>query len=299
MRSRRFVTFRKDYEEAGLTHWQVIESYETPPGNAFSRHFVSHVLNKQIEYLTECRPMCFAMGNAIRLLKAKASKLDVDMVDEDAIKVLCEAIDGFIQERIRYAELIIAKNAAALLQDGETVLTYGYSRLVRKALEKAWSEGKNIKVVIADDPYDQTGKDMAKMLRQMGLDVSYQPNLAGVTFRLQNTTLVLLGVEAIFANGSLYAPIGTSDVAMAARALSKPVVALCETINVDRDRVAVDSLTYNEVDPERCSEDDLRLLFDCTKAKFVNMIVTEYEYTSGVSPSETILAILRKQEDLS
>ena len=42
---------------------------------------------------------------------------------------------------------------------------------------------------------------------------------------------------------------------------------------------------------------DFRLLFDTTPARFVTMIVTEYEEGTGNAPPSAIQTILRKQED--
>lgn len=150
-----------------LAFKKVIESYKTPPGNAFSRHFVSHVLNPQIEYLIECRPMCFAMGNAIRLLKARVSQLDLDTDDADAIEDLVESINIFIQERIFVAAVGIAHEAASMIHDGDVVLTYGGPRLVRAALEKAWDQGMRFDLIVVNDSSDpKAGKDLAKLFQQ-------------------------------------------------------------------------------------------------------------------------------------
>lgn len=280
-----------------LAFKKVIETYESPQGHVFSRHFVPHVLNPQIEYLTECRPMCFAMGNAIRLLKARVTKLDLEISDEDGAKELLEAVDTFIQERIVFAEYVIAANAAEMIVDGDIILTYGHQRLVRHAIQKARDEGKEFEVAILDDPFDQTGQELAKKLRSIGIKVTYYPHLGGLRVNVKRATKVMIGAEALFANGSVYGPAGTCDIGMAATDLGVPVVALCETINFDRDRISTESLTYNEIDPERSTEDAFRLLFDTTPDRYITAVVTEYETGSGNSPATAIQAILRKQED--
>lgn len=263
------------------------------------------MLNPQIEYLTECRPMCFAMGNAIRMIKTHVSGLDMDTSDKQAVESLCETIDAFIEEKVHYAEVIVTKNAAAMIAEGDVVLTYGHHRLVRKAIQLARAAGRRFSVVVVEDPWG-SGRDLAKLLRGgrggpgCGLGavtVSYVPRLVELGSVLRPGTKVMLGVESVFANGTLYAPAGTSDVAAAASALALPVVALCESINVDRDRVAVEPLTYNEVDPDRCSETNFRLLFDTTREKHVSVLVTEYETETGNAPIASVLAILKKQED--
>jgi len=275
----------------------VIESYETPKGNSLSRHFVPHVLNPQIEYLTECRPMCFSMGNAIRLLKTKVNSFDIDTLEEEAKEGLLEMIDLFINERITLAEFVIARNAAKQIQEGDVVLTYGSHRLVERTLLRAKENGQSFSVSIIDDPYDRGGQVMATSLRAAGIRVFYSPNLGGLKTNVERATNVLLGAEAIFANGSLHAAAGTADIAVAATAASKKVVVLCETINFDRERVSVDALTYNEIDPEQNSAESFRLLFDTTRDQYITGVITEFETGTGNSPAQAILALLRKQED--
>ncbi|KAK4042928.1 hypothetical protein C8A01DRAFT_44144 [Parachaetomium inaequale] len=280
-----------------LAFRKVIESYETPKGNSLSRHFVPHVLNPQIEYLTECRPMCFAMGNAIRLLKGKVNKFDIDTAEDEAKEGLLEWIDFLINERITLAEYAIAQNAAQSINEGDTILTYGHHRLVEKTFLEAKRDGKSFDVTVIDDPFERNGQELAKTLRQAGIPVLYSPNLGGLRPKVAAASNAFLGGEAIFANGSLHAPSGTADVAMAAMNAGVKVIVLCETINFDRDRVSVDSLTYNEIDPERNTADCFRLLFDNTHDKYITGVITEFESGGGNSPAQAILALLRKQED--
>ena len=277
----------------------MIQSYTTPPGNAFSRHFVPHVLNPQIEYLAECRPMCFAMGNAVRLLKAKVAQLDVDTADQDANAFLCDAIDTFVQERISYAEVSVTKNGADRIVDGDIILTYGNHRLARKSIEHAWAAGKSFGVIVVDDPYDRTGRELVKLLCQKGIAVSYVQQMRGLACHMERVSKVLLGVEAVFSDGSLYGASGTSDIAMAASSSNVSVIALCESLGVDRDRVPTDNFTYNEIDPERCSADSFRLLFDAVPAKYVGALLTEYEESRWGTPSEAVQAVLRAKDDIN
>ncbi|CAP73100.1 uncharacterized protein PODANS_2_5140 [Podospora anserina S mat+] len=280
-----------------LAFKKVIESYETPKGNSLSRHLVPHVLNPQIEYLTECRPMCFAMGNAIRLLKTKINSFDINDPEDETKEELLEWIDTMINERIKLAEYLIARNAARLIEEGEKVLTYGRHRLVEKTLLKAKEIGKTFDVTIIDDPYERGGQTLAKTLRQAGINVLYSPNLGGLRPKVAGATNVILGGEAIFANGSLNAASGTADVAMAGQNAGAKVTVLCETINFDRERVSVDALTYNEIDPERNTAECFRLLYDNTQDKYISGVVTEFESGGGNSPAQAILALLRMRED--
>jgi translation initiation factor eIF-2B subunit delta len=241
--------------------------------------------------------MCFAMGNAIRLLKAKVNKFDINTPEDEAKEELLEWIDYLLHERIALAEFVIARNAAQSINEGDTILTYGWHRLVEKTLIRAKKSGKTFGVTIIDDPYERGGQELAKRLRQVGIEVLYSPNLGGLRPKVAAASNVFLGGEAIFANGSLNAPSGTADVAMAAMNAGTKVIVLCETINFDRERVSVDALTYNEIDPERNTADNFRLLFDNTHDKYITGVITEFESGGGNSPAQAILALLRKQED--
>ncbi|KAF3770961.1 nagb/rpia/CoA transferase-like protein, partial [Cryphonectria parasitica EP155] len=285
--------------EAMLVAFQkVIASYESPSGHTFTRHFLPHCLNPQIEYLTGCRPMCFSMGNAIRMLKARIAKLvDINASEEQSKISLCQAIEQFIQERVLYAEDAIPSKAVSLIEDGETILTYGNPRLVRITLQRAWTAGRKFEVIVFDDPFDRSGQELAKILRNDGIRVHYYPSLSGISIHVRRASKVFLGGEAMFANGSLYAMAGTSDIAMAAKDADVPVVSLLETVNCDRERVSVDSLTYNEIDPDQCTTDHFRLLFDVTKDKYLSMVVTESEEANASGSTSAILAVLKKLDE--
>lgn len=238
--------------------------------------------------------MSFSMGNAIRMIKAKIANLvELNKSDFESKVALCEAIELFLQERIIYAERTIIRNQARSIEDGETILTYGNPRLVQKSLRQAWADGRKFEVAIVDDPHDRAGQELAKVLRNDGIRVYYYPNLSGISQNVQGVTKVLLGAEAMFANGSVYAQAGTADIALAATDAQCIVNVLLETVNCERERVSVDSLTYNEIDPERCTADSFRLLFDTTRDKYISSVITEVDDTNASGKSSSILAALK------
>ncbi|KAI1375189.1 nagb/rpia/CoA transferase-like protein [Hypoxylon crocopeplum] len=276
-----------------LAFKKVIDSYTTPPGNTLARHLTPHVLNPQIDYLTACRPMCFSMGNAIRWLKLQVGEIDPDVPELEAKKQLCTSIDTFIQERISMADLVITERAAEKIEDGDIVLTFGWSTIVERALIHAYSTmGKKFRVIIFDDPYERKGQTLAKNLTTEGIRVSYCGDFGGLRWHLQGVTGVLVSAESMFNNGSMYARSGTCDLAIAAKELAIPVIVLCETINIT-ERVSTDSLTYNEIDPERSSSASFRLLYDTTPDKYLSIVISEL----GTVQPTSVPDLLRKLEE--
>ncbi|KAK7954915.1 hypothetical protein PG988_015609 [Apiospora saccharicola] len=263
-----------------LAFRKVIESYITPPGN--------------IEYLTACRPMCFSMGNAIRWLKLQVSKIDMDASEEQAKKELCQTIDIFIAERITVADEYITEQGAKHIKDGDIVLAYGRNTLVEKAILYAHSTGTKFSVLIVDDPYEQLGQQLAKTLTDEGIKVTYSGDFGGLRNHMRHATKVFFAAEAMFSNGAMYARAGACDVAMTAYELGKKVITLCETINIT-ERVATDSLTYNEIDPERSSAAAFRLMFDATPDKYISLLVTELGSVQARSAPD----LLRKLEEFN
>jgi translation initiation factor eIF-2B subunit delta len=258
---------------------------------------VSHVLNPQIEYLTECRPMCFAMGNGIRHLKGKIRKFDINSSSDEAKKELLQYIDDFIRDRISFAGLIIARNAASFIENDDRVLVLGRHRLVLRTLLQALEDKKRFDLHVVDDD-DQAGQVLATQLANLGVTVTYSPaNQAGLPTVMRKTSKVFLGSDGVFADGALYGMSGSADVATAAKDHRVPVIALCETVNVDRERITTDSLAYNEIHPDFHTDNSFRLLYNRVDPKNVDVIVTEFESELGNVRPGSILSVLRKQED--
>ncbi len=237
--------------------------------------------------------MCFSMGNAIRWLKLQVSKIDPDVPDFEAKKQLCASIDAFIQERINFADVVITQRAADSIQNDDVILVYGRNTLVERTLLHAHLvDGKKFDVIIIDDPYEQQGQNLATTLIEEGIKVSYSGDFGALRSHVKVADRILLGAEGMFSNGALYGRCGTCDLAIAAKDFGKQVYALCETISIT-DRVSTDSLTYNEIDPERCSGTSFRLLYDTTLSHYLSTVVTEI---SSAQPT-SVSYLLRKLED--
>lgn len=233
------------------------------------------------------------MGNAIRWLKLQISKIDIDLPDHEAKELLCESIDNFIRERISVADQVIVSHASEMIHDGDIILTYAHHHLIERTLLYAKATGKDFSVIIIDDAFERVGVEHAKRLADADISVTYGTDLGALRAHLKGTSLVLVAAEAMFSNGAMYARAGTCDIAMAASELDIRVSVLCETINFT-ERVSIDSLTYNEIDPERCTEEAFRLLFDTTTEKYIWNVVTEL----GDSSPNSVPSILRKLEEL-
>ncbi|KAF3384315.1 putative translation initiation factor eIF-2B subunit delta [Penicillium rolfsii] len=231
-----------------LAFKRVIESYTTPLGTSLSRHLTTH-LSHQITYLSTCRPLSISQGNAIRALKLAIASIDPSTPELSAKATLCEFIDNFIREKITVADQVIAGSAAQKVQDGDVIVTFAGSSIVKQTLLTAHKQGKRFRVSIIDSRPLFEGKNLARALANAGLDVQYSL-VHGISHAIKDATKVFLGAHAMTSNGRLYSRVGTALVAMSAKeragGVEVPVIVCCETVKFT-DRVALDSIVVNEI----------------------------------------------------
>lgn len=286
-----------------LAFKRVIESYTTPPRNSLPRHLTTH-LSSQIEYLVSCRPISISMGNAIRWLKVEISNVDVSTPESQAKSDLCDSLDTYIREKITVADQVIANKANDKIEDGDIIMTFAKSNIVQQTLVEAFRRGRKFRVIVVDSRPLQEGKNLARALADLGLEVQYSLT-HGISHVIKNATKVLLGAHAMMSTG-LYSRVGTALVAMSAKEANVPVIVLCESVKLT-ERVVLDSFVHNEVAPAEeliiqgktsspLSEWEdvpglqlLNLMYDFTPAEFINMVVTEY----GIIPPSSVPVLIR------
>ncbi|KAB8268186.1 hypothetical protein BDV30DRAFT_218796 [Aspergillus minisclerotigenes] len=231
-----------------LAFKRVIEAYTTPLGTSLSRHLTTH-LSHQITYLSTCRPLSISQGNAIRALKLAISSIDPSVPEASAKTTLSDFIDNFIREKITVADQVIATSAAEKIQDGDVIVTFAGSSIVKQTLLTAYKQGKKFRVSIIDSRPLFEGKNLARTLANAGLEVQYSL-VNGISHAIKDATKVFLGAHAMTSNGRLYSRVGTALVAMSAKeragGVEVPVIVCCETVKFT-DRVALDSIVVNEI----------------------------------------------------
>ncbi|KAL8945525.1 MAG: hypothetical protein Q9222_007931 [Ikaeria aurantiellina] len=208
------------------------------------------------------------MGNAIRLLKVEISTIDPDTAESKAKFDLCAFIDTFINERIMAAGQLIAKSACATIRDGDVVLTFAKSSVVERTLVEAWRQGRKFRVVVVDGWPLFEGRNLARALADLGVEVQYAL-VSSLSHVIREATTVFLGAHAMMSNGRLYSRIGTAMVAIMAEGI--PVVVLCESIKF-AEKAALSSVDVNELGP---SDQTLSLMYDLTPREYISRVITE------------------------
>ncbi|MGM0590674.1 MAG: NUDIX domain-containing protein [Halobacteriota archaeon] len=217
--------------------------------------------------LREARPSMAAVSNRINRVMA-ASDRTPDAVLAHAI----EAIDAAFT-----ADELAAEHAVAFL-DG-TVLTLSRSGTVLDALKKSQSP-----VVVTESRPGGEGVDTAGDLVVAGLDVTLTTD-AAVSTAVIDADVVLVGADAILADGSVVNKVGTRTLGLAAAREGVPmyVVAARDKIRHDETMV-VETAPPETLTPgdEAVALDLLNPLFDRTPTDLVTGVVTEAGLFSDV-----------------
>uniref|UniRef100_A0A3B4FGB2 Translation initiation factor eIF2B subunit delta n=1 Tax=Pundamilia nyererei TaxID=303518 RepID=A0A3B4FGB2_9CICH len=285
---------------------QVIRDYTTPQNEELSRDLVNK-LKPYISFLNQCRPLSASMGNAIKYIKKEISNIPSNCKEDEAKNKLLNCIESYINEKIILAGVAIAKCAIEKqkISDGDVILVYGCSSLVNHILCKAFEKSRKFRVIVVDSRPRLEGKEALRRLVQKGISCTYVL-ISAVSYILPEVSKVFLGAHALLANGYVMSRVGTSQIALVAKAFNVPVLVCCETYKFC-DRVQTDSFVSNELDdPDDLivtrkgttplegweNESSLRrlnLVYDVTPPDFVDLVITEL----GMIPCTSVPVVLR------
>lgn len=286
---------------------EAIKDYSTPPEKTLVRDLTARI-SSYVSFLIECRPLSISMGNAIRFLKSRITKLPLSLSESEAKASLQSDINRFINEKIVLADKVIVRHAVTKIRDGDVLLTYGSSSAVEMILLYAHELGKQFRVVVVDSRPKLEGQLLLRRLVGKGLSCTYT-HINAVSYIMHEVTRVFLGASSVLSNGTVYSRVGTACVSMVAHAFRVPVLVCCEAYKF-HERVQLDSICSNELgDPDAISKvpgreeinylDDwaksenlqlLNLIYDATPSDYVSMIITDY----GMVPPTSVPVIVRE-----
>nr|XP_046229688.1 translation initiation factor eIF-2B subunit delta [Scatophagus argus] len=283
---------------------QVISDYTTPPNEELSRDLVNK-LKPYISFLNQCRPLSASMGNAIKYIKKEISNIPSQCKEEEAKNKLLNCIDCYINEKIILAAEAIAKSSIEKISDGDVILVYGCSSLVNHILCEAFEKNRKFRVIVVDSRPRLEGREALRRLVQRGISCTYVL-ISAVSYILPEVSKVFLGAHALLANGYVMSRVGTSQIALVAKAFNVPVLVCCETYKFC-ERVQTDSFVSNELDDpddlivtrtgktqlehwqEVPSLGLLNLVYDVTPPDFVDLVITDL----GMIPCTSVPVVLR------
>lgn len=284
----------------------LVKDLETPSKHEFCR-YMETVLQICTNYLQKCRPFAVSMTNALKYFKLQLTQVNTD--DTDLVKKakLIDIIDTYIHNDIKKAGEAISLKVNQKITNGDVILNYGHSSLIKTILIDAHKDGKKFEVIVVDSRPLLEGREMLRKLVLAGIKCTYVL-INSVSYIMGKVTKVMLGAHSLLTNGYVVSRIGTAQIALVAQAYNKPVLVCCETYKFS-ERVQTDSFVYNEIDDPNVFSTShllseptplykwknirmltpLNLLYDVTPPDLVSAVVTEI----AILPCTSVPVVLR------
>ncbi len=189
---------------------------------------------------------------------------------------------------------VIAQYGARLISDGDVVMTHCHSHCVIEIFRAAKRQGKDFTVIVTETRPLYQGTITARELVREKVDVVYCIDSASAAV-MAKATKVLVGADAITAEGAIVNKIGTYQIAIEAKEYKVPFIVACGTHKYDS-RTAlgfpepIEQRAVREVlDPTKIrGAKIINPAFDVTPKEYIHEIITE----TGVYSPETLVGIL-------
>ncbi len=191
----------------------------------------------------------------------------------------------------------VATLGARRIKDGDRLLTCSYSRTVKALFSRLREEGKSVYVYVTESRPGGEGVALAKELGRMNFPVELIVDSA-VRFFMKDVDIVVVGAEAIAANGAVVNKVGTSLIALAAHEARVRTFVLATTDKfspetVFGELVKLPVLRDTSLLPGLEKYGDINVaapLFDVTPPRHIDTIVTD----RGVVAPEAVILLVKE-----
>lgn len=238
--------------------------------------FISELHNLN-EKLANARPTEPALRNAIKSVMLRVQIYeDFDTIKKYTVQV-CK---NYIKE-LKSMINKIADIGSNQVKDGERILTHCHSEHVIAILMAARKQGKTFEVYVTETRPRYQGIITARKLIRSNIKVTYFID-AAIGYMMRNVTKVLVGCDAILADGSIVNKVGTFPMAIMANKFGIPVVVAGGTYKFDAQTILGHPEPVELRDPSEVISPRtlpratvINPAFDITPAEFVHSLVTE------------------------
>ncbi len=258
-------------------------------------------LEENTHYLTKIRAASVPLANGLRYVLTSAQTAVEQGSNVEALRgVVSEAANTF-DKKLEQSVQEIAEIGARRLKDGDVVMTHSYSSSVLAILKKANQQGKQVKVFVTETRPELEGRDVARELVTVGIDTTLIIDSA-VSHFIEKSDKVIVGAEAVAANGAIVNKIGTATIAAVAHGARVRVYAAASTYKFSPETMFGELIEIEERDPASILDDkdmvnlaNLKVrnpAFDVTSPQDIDLIITE----RGVIPPQAAIMIVRDQK---
>jgi ribose 1,5-bisphosphate isomerase len=259
-------------------------------------------LEENARYLTKIRAASIPLANGLRQVVSETQKSMEHGSSVQELKQIVAETATIFDKRLEQSIQEIAEIGARRLKDGDVVMTHSYSSSVLAILKKAHQQGRQLKVFVTETRPELEGRDVARELLAEGIETTLIIDSA-VSHFIEKSDKVMVGAEAVAANGAIVNKIGTATIAAVAHGARVRVYAAASTYKFSPETMLGELIEIEERDPASVLDDrEMRNLphltvrnpaFDVTSPQYIDLIITE----RGVIPPQAAIMIVREQKN--
>lgn len=272
-----------------------LKSKATSPKDFFGE------LEENCKYLTKIRAASIPLTNGLRYVELEVQKaVDRGSKVQELKEIVSDASMNY-DKKLEQSVKEIAEIGARRLKEGDVIMTHSYSSSVIAILKRAHQQGKDLRVFVTETRPELEGRDVARELATDGISTTLIIDSA-VSHFIEKTDKVLVGAEAVAANGAIVNKIGTATIAAVAHGARVRVYAAASTYKFSPETMLGELIEIEERDPSYVLDDaEMRKLsgitvrnpaFDVTSPQDIDLIITE----RGVIPPQAAIMIVRDQK---
>lgn len=182
-----------------------------------------------------------------------------------------------IAEQSRQAVMDASRHAAALIDEGRTVITHSLSSTLLAAFRSL--AARRVRAVITESCPLREGLVLAQELSRLGIDTEYITD-AQIGLFAAHADLALVGADTLLRDGSAVNKAGTYLLALAAYDAGIPFYVCCESFkfsDLSAGEVTLEQMATSELAAPQLPHVHLRnVYFDITPARLITAVVTEH-----------------------
>ena len=241
---------------------------------------VSSLIYKVNNLIAEFLGKCSGLFNTCKYLQQIADLLSTyPSYKENELKELIKIkIQYFIDRRIKKIDDI--NLVEDIIQDGDTILLFGKSKIFRKLLWQAKENKIKFSVIFVDSPKRSQISSEIKFLSKLGIPIKYT-YIKGVSNLMSEVTKVFIKADSILFNGDLIGKPGTSLLSLIAKTFNKSVYAFCSSFKF-MDNIII-SNNPKIVKKEGYSCNEMVFDFNITPSSLIKAVICENGYIHASS----------------
>ncbi|XP_045171611.2 translation initiation factor eIF-2B subunit alpha-like [Mercenaria mercenaria] len=146
--------------------------------------------------------------------------------------IMVERGNMFLQ-KVASSRQKIARQADKFIRDGSKILIHSHSRVIQHVLKEAAQSKKRFEVFVTESRPNDAGVKTLEELRACGIPTTLILDSA-VGYVMEKVDMVLCGAEGVVESGGIINKIGTFSIAIAAKAMNKPLYVVAESFKFVR-----------------------------------------------------------------